>query len=73
MRTGVDAFLDAALQDGARVAVVAATASVPEDGLVSSAMLNLGPNRWARVCLWVEAHERGARAGRAGGVGWAGL
>lgn len=28
-----------------QVAVVAATASVPEDGLVSSAMYNLGPNR----------------------------
>lgn len=50
LRTGVDAFLDAALAEGARIAVVASTASVPEDGLVSSAMLNLGPNRWAQWC-----------------------
>ena len=34
----------------AQVAVVAATASVPEDGLVSSAMYNLGPNRCAAPC-----------------------
>ena len=31
-----------------QIAVVASTASVPEDGLVSSAMFNLGPNRCAR-------------------------
>jgi hypothetical protein len=45
LRTGAAAFLDDALADGAQIAVVAATASVPEDGLVSSAMMNLGPNR----------------------------
>lgn len=45
LREGVAQFLDDALADGARVAVVAATSSVPEDGLVSSAMYNLGPNR----------------------------
>ncbi|EFN59021.1 hypothetical protein CHLNCDRAFT_137701 [Chlorella variabilis] len=45
VRPGVAQFLDDALAEGAPVAVVAATASVPEDGLVSSAMLNLGPNR----------------------------
>lgn len=46
LRPGVPEFLDDALADGARVAVVACTASVPDDGLVSNAMLNLGPNRW---------------------------
>lgn len=45
LRPGVPEFLDDALADGARVAVVACTASVPDDGLVSNAMLNLGPNR----------------------------
>ncbi|PSC67069.1 haloacid dehalogenase-like hydrolase domain-containing protein [Micractinium conductrix] len=45
LRPGVDAFLDDALADGASVAVVAGTASVADDGFVSSAMLNLGPNR----------------------------
>jgi hypothetical protein len=45
LRLGVTQLLDDALAEGARVAVVAATASVPEDGLVSSAMFNLGPNR----------------------------
>lgn len=47
LRAGAAEFIDAALADGARIAVVAATQSVPEDGLVSSAMFNLGPNRCA--------------------------
>jgi beta-phosphoglucomutase-like phosphatase (HAD superfamily) len=45
LRQGVTQFIDDALAEGAQVAVVAATASVPEDGLISSAMFNLGPNR----------------------------
>ncbi|KAI7835411.1 hypothetical protein COHA_010685 [Chlorella ohadii] len=45
LRQGAAQFLDDALAEGAQVAVVAATASVPEDGLISSAMFNLGPNR----------------------------
>ena len=45
LRPGAAEFLDDALAAGARVAVVAATASVPDDALVTSAMYNLGPNR----------------------------
>ena len=66
VRPGVAQFLDDALAEGAPVAVVAATASVPEDGLVSSAMLNLGPNRCVCVCVCVRERERdGCR-----GQGW---
>jgi hypothetical protein len=45
LRDGVAEVIDDALADGARVVVLAATASSPEDSLVSSAMLNLGPRR----------------------------
>lgn len=45
VREGVAAFLDDALAEGAPIAVIACTASVADDGIVSSAMLNLGPNR----------------------------
>ena len=71
LRPGVDAFLDDALADGASVAVVAGTASVADDGFVSSAMLNLGPNRWVG---WVGRGGLGwAGWGGWAGVGWAGL
>ena len=50
LRPGAAAFLDDALAAGARVAVVAATASVPDDALVTSAMYNLGPNRCGIAC-----------------------
>ena len=44
-RPGAAQFIDDALREGAQVAVVAGTASVPEDGLLSSAIFNLGPQR----------------------------
>ena len=45
LRPGVKEFVDEALEAGARLAVVAGTASAPEDRLVSSAMFHLGPMR----------------------------
>lgn len=44
-------FIDEALGDGCRIVLLAGTGSAPEDSVLSSAMLNLGPARWALSCV----------------------
>lgn len=49
LRPGVAEFIDEALAEGVKIGVITCTASAPEDSLLSSAMLNLGPSRASKL------------------------
>jgi hypothetical protein len=49
LRPGVAEFIDEALSEGVKIGVISCTASAPEDSLLSSAMLNLGPSRASKI------------------------
>lgn len=60
LRPGVTQLIDDALADGAVLAAVAGTASSPEDNILSSATLNLGPARASQLRYCMLGGEDGA-------------